>query len=82
MKRSSWTSVFTRRPRDGNTNAAQRFTRAMERIRILFGTVLVLGAIAYALGHYMESHGIRDSDDAKIAAQEKIESRELAAVPR
>jgi hypothetical protein len=54
----------------------------MKRIRILFGTVLILGAIAYALGHYMDANGLRDSDDAKIVAQEKIENRELAPAAR
>jgi len=54
----------------------------MKRIAILFGLTLALGAIAYALGHYMDVHGIRTAADSKIVAQEKIESRELATVPR
>jgi hypothetical protein len=54
----------------------------MNRIRFLFGATLVLGAIAYALGHFMEINGIRTATDAKIVAQEKVEHRELATKPR
>jgi hypothetical protein len=54
----------------------------MNRIAILFGLTLVFGAIAYALGHYMDVHGIRTAADSKVVAQEKIENRELSAVPR
>ena len=50
----------------------------MNRIGYLFGATLVLGAMAYALGHFMEINGIRTGTDAKIAAQEKVEHRELA----
>jgi hypothetical protein len=53
----------------------------MTRIYFLFGAALVLGAIAYTLGHVMEVNGIRTATDAKIVAQEKVEHRELATKP-
>ena len=68
--------------RFGNAKPGQSFIQAMNRIAVLFGLSLLLGAIAYALGHYMDAHGIRTAADSKILAQEKIENRELATVPR
>ena len=49
----------------------------MERIKVLFLVALVLVGIAFVLGHYMNSQGIRSQADAVITAQEKIETREL-----
>jgi hypothetical protein len=51
----------------------------MKRIRTLFGAALILGVIAYGLGHFMNANGIRSAEDSKIVAQEKVEGRELAS---
>jgi hypothetical protein len=53
----------------------------MKRFGILMGATLVLGAIAYALGHYMDRQGIRSEADAEVAAREKVEKRELETRP-
>jgi hypothetical protein len=53
----------------------------MRRFGFLLGATLVLSAVAYALGHYMEVRGIRSESDALIAAREKVENRELATQP-
>jgi len=49
----------------------------MKPFKILITATLVLAAIAYALGHYMIRQGIRSVADSEIAAQEKIEKRDL-----
>ena len=48
----------------------------MERVKVVFLAALVLGVIAFAMGHYMNARGIRSQADAIITAQEKIEKRE------
>ncbi|MBX9828508.1 MAG: hypothetical protein K2Y27_26385 [Xanthobacteraceae bacterium] len=53
----------------------------MKRFAFLMGISLVLGAVAYGLGHYMDAKGIRSSDDSRIVAQEQVERRELATRP-
>ena len=60
----------------------QQFIRnQMKRFGVLMGATLVLGAIAYALGHYMDRHGIRSEADSQVVAQEKAEKRELETRP-
>jgi hypothetical protein len=54
----------------------------MQRIKTLILVALVLVGIAFALGHYMNSRGIRSQADAVITAQERIENRELAVGTR
>jgi len=49
----------------------------MERVKVVFLAALVLGVIAFAMGHYINAHGIRSQADAIITAQEKIDKREL-----
>ena len=53
----------------------------MNRYGVLAGAILVLGAIAYGLGHFLDGKGIRSEEAAKIAAQEQVEKRELAPAP-
>ena len=48
---------------------------------ILLAVTLVLGAIAYGLGHYMQGKGIRTEADSKVTAQEQVENRELLSKP-
>jgi hypothetical protein len=53
----------------------------MKRFKILMGATLVLAAIAYALGDYMDRKGIRSVADSEVVAQEKAEKRELETRP-
>jgi hypothetical protein len=53
----------------------------MTRFKILMGATLLLGAIAYALGHYMDRQGIRSAADSEVVAQEKAKKRELETRP-
>lgn len=54
---------------------------SMQKVGILFGAALVLGAIAYALVQLMNAYGIRTPDDSRIVAQERVENQELATRP-
>ena len=54
----------------------------MNRLVILIAAIVVLGAIAYALGHYMEEKGIRSQADSEIVAREKAEKHELETKSR
>jgi hypothetical protein len=53
----------------------------MHRLGILFGAALVLGAVAYGLGHFMNANGIWTADHSRIMAQEKVENQELKTRP-
>ncbi len=65
----------------GNTACIKSFTKAMHRLGILFGAALVLGAVAYGLGHFMNANGIWTADHSRIMAQEKVENQELKTRP-
>ena len=64
--------------RAGNKNQPDLFLEqrrgpVVRRFRILIGITLILCAIAYGLGHYMDRQGIKSQSDAEVIAQEKIE---------
>jgi len=54
----------------------------MTRVKIVFLTALVLCAIAFAMGRYINAQGIRSQADAVVAAQENIEKHDLVTRPR
>ena len=68
------TTRVQRRPKQSVRNQMKRFG-------VIMGATLVLGVITYALGHYMDRHGIRSQADSQVVAQEKAEKRELETRP-
>jgi hypothetical protein len=50
----------------------------LRRFRILIGITLILGAIAYGLGHYMDRQGIKSRFDAEVVAQEKTREPKIS----